>query len=80
MTLNDEMMMENSSLSAPLALGDDVPVGVDHVGAAEVAAARRVREVVAQVAVRQAVVRRDAVGVPVLRERNSESSVSEQRG
>ena len=54
------------SLAAPLALRDDVPGGREHVGAAEVAAAGRLREEAPQVAVSQAVVRRDVVGVPVL--------------
>ena len=49
-------------------------VGGDHVGAAEVAAARRLREEPPQVPVRQAVVRRDVVGVPVLHARRDMSS------
>ena len=62
------------SLSAPLSLCDDVSVGGDHVGAAEVAAPRRLREEAPQVAVRQAVVRRDVVGVPVLHARRDRKS------
>ena len=74
--------MYHPSLSAPLALCDDVSVGGDHVGAAEVAAARRLREEAPQVPVRQAVVRRDVVGMPVLRARRyvMKSGALQERG